>query len=150
MLNKMPSRKAVDSVKPSTSMRRFPVKSKIPTQHSFNNIQAQFSSSKRPPPAPIPNSVSFRGLPLNGFFAKPNAMREIAEKDCYKLKIVILSNYGDQSFIRCSEIDIFDVNNCKVEVFETTIDDKVSLVPAKNLTNNKYGFDDDVNDWIGK
>ena len=144
------SKRQVHTILSSTSLRQFPIRRTISGQNSTGVIQSPFSSNKTPSSSKITNYESLRILKLGGIFSEPEVTKELTGKDCYKLKIVILNNYGNQSFVRCSEIDVFDVNNNKVEVFDIAIDDKFSLSPAKNLTNGKYGFNDDINDWIGK
>jgi len=84
------------------------------------------------------------------FSAQTTRVDTLPTSHCYNVRVVIFSNYGDPNYVKCSEIDIFDVNNNKVDVFNVTVDSDEEEVPAQNLTNGEYNSSDRKNDWYCK
>jgi hypothetical protein len=109
--------------------------------------------------AKVLNTMSQRTLPfLQGLrstaalvdIIKAQTSREVPPSEFYDLKIVILSNHGSPDYVRCSEIDVFDTENNKVNVYDITVDSDEQEVSPEILINGIFCSPYAINEWYCK
>jgi hypothetical protein len=125
------------SVRTSKSYRTMP--STIRQQPSFIQLKNQIKLSQL---ANKKEKPSYSSVTLSQKSLIPHNSDR-----CYKVKITVLSNYGDPQIVSCSKIDFFDINNCKVKVFDAEPEEDVKMAPLDLLTNGVFNTTDTTTRW---